>query len=191
MQAYAQDNAGTLLILSKTDHVMEMRNAVSFKLSARITVGPDPHEVEVSSDGLTAYVSNAGYGTLHEIDVIDLAKRVARPSIDTLPLLSPHGLQFVDGHLWFTAQGSKAVGRYDPSACKIAWIMGTGEETTHLLNVDPGAHRLQATNSGSGTVNLFEQRMVAPAMPPTGVMLANAKQRLDRVQTLVRVGAGA
>lgn len=189
--AHAQMQPKLLLILSKTDHVLEMRDPDSFKILARVPVGPDPHEIEVSPDGRTAYVSNTGYGAFHEIDVIDLVAGKARASIDTAPLLGPHGLQFVQGRLWFTAQGSKALGRYDPAAGKVDWMMGTGQDTTHLLYVSPDARHIQATNSGSGTVSVFDQRMVAPAMPPTGVMPAGAKPRLDWVQTVVPVGAGA
>ncbi|MFZ4288214.1 YncE family protein [Variovorax sp. HJSM1_2] len=189
--AATQMPAKPLLVLSKTDHVLEIRDANSFALAARVPVGPDPHEIEVSPDGRTAYVSNPGYGALHRIDVIDLVAGQAKPSIDTAPLMGPHGLSFVQGQLWFTAQGSKALGRYDPATGKVDWTMGTGQDTTHLLHVNTDGKRIQATNAGSGTVSLFEQRLVPPAMPPTGVMPAEAKPRLDWVQTVVPVGAGA
>lgn len=181
----------TLLILSKTDHVMEIHDPVSFAVLAKVPVGPDPHEIAISADGRTAYVSNPGYGAFHRIDVIDLVNGKAQTPIDTLPLLGPHGLQFVQGRLWFTAQGSKALGRLDPATQKIDWVMGTGQDTTHLLHVRPDAQHIQATNSGSGTVSVFEQKMVQPAMPPTGVMPAGATPRLDWVHTVVPVGAGA
>lgn len=183
--------AQSLLVLSKTDHVLEVRDATTFKMQTRIPVGPDPHEIEVSADGHTAYVSNPGYGEFHRIDVIDLVNGKALTPIDTAPLLGPHGLHFVQGRLWFTAQGSKAVGRYDPASGKIDWIMGTGQDTTHLLYVRADGQHLQASNSGSGTISLFEQRLVPPQMPPTGVLPAAAKPRLDWVQKLVPVGAGA
>lgn len=191
LPAHAQMPGKTLLILSKADRVMEMRDPESFKVLARVSVGPDPHEIEVSPDGRTAYVSNPGYGALHEIDVIDLVTGTPRPAIDTFPLLGPHGLQFVRDRLWFTVQGSKAIGRYDPNGGRVDAVIGTGQETTHLLHLSPDAGRIAATNSGSGTVSLFEYTMVAPAMPPTGVMPAGAKPRADWRHKLVAVGAGA
>lgn len=60
-----------ILAISKTDHVLVLLDPVTFKTIARIPVGEDPHEVVVN--GTTAYVSNTGFGTLHEINVIDLA----------------------------------------------------------------------------------------------------------------------
>ncbi|MBD9575757.1 YncE family protein [Pseudomonas sp. PDM23] len=180
-----------LLIASKTDHQLQLRDPLNFELIAQVALGPDPHEVEVTTDGRVAYVSNPGYGAFHEIDVIDLAHAVAQTPISTLPLIGPHGLAYVGGKLWFTAQGSKAVGRFDPAQGRVDWVMGTGQDTTHMLYVSQDAKHMYATNVGSGTVSLLEQRMVAPAMPPTGVLPPAAKPRLDWVQTLVSVGKGA
>lgn len=115
-----------LLIVSKTDHVLELRDPHSLTLLGRAPLGPDPHEVEVSPDGRTAYVSNPGYGVFQRIDVIDLETGQAKAPLDTGPLLGPHGLSFADGKLWFTAQGSKALGRYDPQNRRFDWTMGTG-----------------------------------------------------------------
>jgi len=183
--------ACSLLIISKTDHVLEVRRPDTLALLARIPLGPDPHEIAVARDGRTAWVSNPGYGSLHRIDVIDLVLGKAGMPLDTAPLLGPHGLAVVGDKLWFTAQGSKALGRYDPQARAFDWTMGTGQDTTHMLHVDPGGKLVYATNPGSGSVSLFEQRMVAPTMPPTGVMPAGAKPRLDWVHTIVPVGQGA
>lgn len=180
-----------LLVISKTDHVLEIRDPTSFAVASRVPIGPDPHEIELSPDGHTAYISNPGYGAFHRIDVIDLETGEANTPIDTAPLLGPHGLSYTQGRLWFTAQGSKAIGRLDPQSRTLEWIMGTGQDTTHMIHVMPDGQRAYATNSGSGTVSLFEHRMVPPNMPPTGVLPAGAKPHLDWVHTLVPVGPGA
>lgn len=179
-----------LLVISKTDHVLEIRDPVTFAVAARAPLGPDPHEIAVSPDGRTAYVSNPGYGAFHRIDVIDLETGQAKAPIDTAPLLGPHGLAFVQDRLWFTAQGAKAIARVDPHTRAIDWVMGTGQDTTHLLRVMPDEQRAYASNSGSGTVSLFERRLVPPSLPPTGVLPAGAKPRLDWVHTVVPTGAG-
>lgn len=115
-----------LLVVSKTDHVLEIRDPATFAVAARVPLGADPHEVEVSPDGRTAYVSNPGYGVFHRIDVVDVERGEAGAPIDTAPLLGPHGLAFVQGRLWFTAQGSKAIGRMEPQSRALEWVMGTG-----------------------------------------------------------------
>ena len=91
-------------------------------------MGDDPHEVVASSDGQTAYVSNYGFGQFHTLAVIDLIGQEAEPQIDLGALRGPHGLTFVQGKVWFTAEAAKAIGSYDPGSGKINWIMGTGAE---------------------------------------------------------------
>ncbi|HBO6052673.1 TPA: YncE family protein [Pseudomonas aeruginosa] len=190
LAAAAQLPSRLLLIVSKTDHALELRDPRSFALLGSAPLGPDPHEVEVSPDGRTAYVSNPGYGAFQRIDVIDLEDGKANPPLDTGPLLGPHGLAFAEGRLWFTAQGAKALGRYDPQTGRFDWVMGTGQDITHLLHVSADGTRIQASNSGSGTISLLERRMVPPAMPPTGVLPAGAKPRMDWVHTVVPTGPG-
>ena len=36
---------------------------------------------------------------------------------------------------WFTAEGSKSIGRYDPASGKLDWSMGTGQDRTHMIYV--------------------------------------------------------
>ena len=179
-----------LLVISKTDHTLQMRDPNSFALRGTAALGPDPHEVVVSPDGRTAYVSNPGYGAFHRIDVIDLDTGQARSPIDTAPLRGPHGLAFAQDRLWFTAQGSKAIGHLDPETGVIDWTMGTGQDTTHLLQVSADGQHAYASNSGSGTISLFARQKVPPTIPPTGVLPAGAQSRLDWVHTVVPTGPG-
>ncbi|MDB5132663.1 MAG: vgb 1, partial [Mucilaginibacter sp.] len=122
-----------LLALSKSDHVLAIIDPVTFNVVARVPVGPDPHEVIASADGRTAYVTIYGGGSLHELNVINLVGQKALPSIDTRPLMGPHGITFAEGKVWFTAEGTKTVGRYDPATAKFDWVMGTGQDRTHMI----------------------------------------------------------
>src|SRR5690349_14968629 len=124
-----------LLALSKADHTLAIVDPVSLKVLAKMPVGADPHEVIASTDGKMAYVSNTGGGRFHVLNVIDLVAQKTIDSIDTSPLMGPHGLAFANGKLWFTAEGSKAVGRYDPAVKKVNWVMGTGLNRTHMVEV--------------------------------------------------------
>jgi DNA-binding beta-propeller fold protein YncE len=58
----------------------------SLKVTAKLPVGPDPHEVIASSDGMTAYISNYGGTVYNALTVVDLAakKKLGRPSISAL-----------------------------------------------------------------------------------------------------------
>ena len=156
----------TLLALSKSDHTLAIVDPVTLKVIARVPVGPDPHEVIASSDGKTAYVSNYAGGTLYELDIIDLVAQKALPHIDTRPLIGLHGLTFAAGKLWFTAEGSKTIGRFDPATSKIDWCMGTGQDRTHMIDVTEDGKRIYTTNVASGTVSILVDTLIQPGPPP-------------------------
>ena len=156
-----------LLALSKTDQTLAIVDPVTLKVLGKVPVGIDPHEVIASADGKTAYVSIYGGGRLHELDVIDLVTMKSLTTIDTRPLFGPHGLTFVAGNLWFTAEGSKAVARYDPANNKIEWCMGTGQDRTHMIYVSDDGKKIYTTNVASGTVSiLIDTPMTAGPPPP-------------------------
>jgi YVTN family beta-propeller protein len=146
-----------LLALSKADHTLAIVDPVSLKVLAKTPVGADPHEVIASTDGKTAYVSNTGGGRFHVLNVIDLVAQKTIDSIDTSPLMGPHGLAFANGKLWFSAEGSKAVGRYDPATNKIDWAMGTGQHRTHMVEVTKDGQHLYTTNTEGGTVSILNK----------------------------------
>lgn len=156
----------SLLALSKTDHTLAIVDPATLKIVARLPVGQDPHEVIASTDGRTAYVSIYGGGTLHELDILDLINQKPLPAVDTRPLFGPHGLVFENGKAWFTAEGSKAVGRYDPATGKLDWSMGTGQDRTHMLYVTADGKSIYTTNVSSGTVSILIDTLIQPGPPP-------------------------
>lgn len=155
--------ARSLLALSKSDHTLSIIDPVTLKILARVPVGSDPHEVIASADGKTAYVSIYGGGSLHELSVIDLVAQKPLPSLDTRPLMGPHGLAFANGKVWFSAEGSKAVGSYDPASAKFDWAMGTGEDRTHMIYVSRDGKKVYTTNVNAATVSILEDKATPPA----------------------------
>ncbi|QJD96216.1 YncE family protein [Mucilaginibacter robiniae] len=190
---FAQAQSGRyVLVLSKGEKKMWVLDYQTLALITKIPVGEDPHEIELSTDQKTAYVSNAVIaGTGHIINVIDLQKLQTVKDIDTRPFYVPHGMAFHQDTLWFTAQSSKAVIAYDLKQDKPVQVLGTGQDFTHLIRLTPDAKTFYTTNVESGTVSIYEKRLIPPYMPPTGVLPAHAKQRLEWRQTLVDVGIGA
>ncbi len=158
-----------LLALSKTDHTLAIVDPASLNVIARLPVGSDPHEVIASADGTKAYVTIYGGGSLHELDILDLVAQKALPAFDTKPLMGPHGVDYSGGKVWFTAEGSKAVARYDPATGQTDWLMGTGQDRTHMIYVTPDQKRVYTTNVSSGTVSILVDTMIQPRMgPPPG-----------------------
>jgi YVTN family beta-propeller protein len=176
-----------LLALSKADHTLAVVDPSTLKILYKIPVGEDPHEMVASTDGRTAYVAIYGGGSLHELNVIDLVAHKALASVDTRPLFGPHDVAYVNGKLWFTAEGSKSIGRFDPSTGRIEWSMGTGQDRTHMIYVTPNATRIYTTNVSSGTVSILSDTLFQPGkFAPPG-----AKPRQDWVHTVIPASRGA
>lgn len=161
----------SLLVLSKHDHTLAIVDPASLRVVGRVPVGDDPHEVVASADGHTAYVSNYGFGAFHTIAVVDLLAQKEEPLIDLGALRGPHGLAFAQGKVWFTAEAAKAIGSYDPGSGRVNWIMGTGQNRTHMLYVFPDARTIVTTNVNSATVTVLEHsegQAGGPPPPPQG-----------------------
>ena len=125
----------SLLALAKRDSTLAIVDPATLKVVAKVPCGPDPHEVIASPDGKLAYVSNYGGGAYNTISVIDLVAQKALAPIDLGVLHGPHGLAFAGGKLYFTAEANKVIGTYDPASGKVDWILGTGQDRTHMIAV--------------------------------------------------------
>ncbi len=193
----------SLLVLSKQDHTLAIVDPSNLQVVAKVPVGNDPHEVIASTDGATAYVSNYGFGAYNTLAVVDLVDAKPMPSIDLGPLRGPHGLTFVGGKTWFTAEVAKAIGRYDPATHKVDWILGTGQNRTHMIFVSQDEHHIVTTNVSSGTVSIIDLEPLhmpgpPPGMhPPSGTPMqppgprGGSMHRMDWNETVVPVGHGS
>jgi YVTN family beta-propeller protein len=185
---YAADTpANALLILAKQDGMLLIVDPSSLQVIARVPVGNDPHEVIASADGKTAYASNYGFGAYNTLAVVDLVAQKVLPSVDLGALRGPHGLTFVGGKAWFTAEAAKAIGSYDPATKSVAWVMGTGQNRTHMIYVSPDMKLIVTTNVSSGTVSMLEK--VAGGPPGQGGPMGSPGG--DWNETVVRVGSGS
>lgn len=185
-------------MLSKKDQTLAIVDPATLHVVGRVPVGDDPHEVIASSDGHTAYVSNYGFGAFHTLAVVDLLAQHEEPQIDLGALRGPHGLAFEQGKVWFTAEAAKAIGSYDPGSGKVNWIMGTGQNRTHMLYVFPDAQRIMTTNVNSATVTLLEHTDGPAGGPPPPPPGAQGGRRTipgppggDWKETVIPVGGGA
>jgi len=150
----------------------------SGKVLKQIPVGKEPHEVAVSADGRYAVVSNTGSYQQpgHTLSVIDLATQQEVHRMELGSLYNPHGLLALHGVFYFTAEGARAIGAYDPVKNQVVWLNGTGQDGTHTLAATPDGKSLVATNRGSGTISIFQLRK-----PHRGPVPANGpeEEKLD------------
>jgi YVTN family beta-propeller protein len=161
----AETPSPALLILAKADQTMSIVNPATLAIVGQVPSGPDPHEIVASTDGKFAYISNYGGGSLHTITAVDLQNQKALPIIELGALRGPHGLDFAGGKVWFTAEGAKVVGSYDPATKSIDWVLGTGQDRTHMIYVFPDLNKMLTTNVSSASVTVIEK---GPARGPGG-----------------------
>jgi YVTN family beta-propeller protein len=194
-----------LLVLLKRESALAIVDPATLKVVGRVPAGPNPHEVAASPDGKTAYMSNYGAGAYNTISVADLVTQRSLPAIDLGVLHGPHGLWFAGGELYFTAESNKAIGRYDPATGKIDWIMGTGQDRTHMIMVADNLDRIFTSNVASATISIFDQvaRPMRPSGPPPGAPNGPptplpgmngpppGPRGLDWKQTIIPVGRGS
>ena len=174
-RASAQETPSpALLVLHKGDNAMAIVDPATGKVFGRVPTGQDPHELVVSDDGKLAIASNyAGPGPRggNTLSVIDIAARKEIHRVDLAPLSRPHGLWFADGKAYFTAEGSMAIARYDPMQNKVDWLLGLGQDRTHMIVVSKDLKTLFTSNVSSNTISIIEQsrgfggRMGGPGGP--------------------------
>jgi YVTN family beta-propeller protein len=147
--------ASALLVLNKGDNSLAIVDTTSLKVVGRAPAGADPHEVVASTDGKLAFISNYGGG--HTLSVVDLVAQKALPAVELGALRSPHGLAVAEGKIYFTAEGSKVIGRYDPSTHQIDWVLGLGQNRTHMIVVSKDSKKIFTSNVNSDTISLIEK----------------------------------
>jgi DNA-binding beta-propeller fold protein YncE len=172
---------GVLVALNKADSTLAIIDASLMKVTGKVAVGDSPHEVVLSTDGKNAFVANYGAQTPgSSISVIDTttAKEIRR--VDTLPLMRPHGLQFLGGKLYFTSETNRLIARYDPAANKIDWMMGTGQNGSHMVAVSADQKKFYTANIGSNSITSMEFQNVPPAASKiTHIPVGNQPEPLD------------
>jgi YVTN family beta-propeller protein len=155
----AQGASARLLVLNKEDANLAIVDPVSGTVLGRVPVGQGPHELVTSADGKIAFASNYGTGPApgRTISMIDIATRKELRRIDVSPLSRPHGLAFVGGKLYFSAEADKKIARYDPATDKIDWQFETGQATTHMVLPTRDAKTIFTSNIGGDSVSAIQQ----------------------------------
>jgi YVTN family beta-propeller protein len=174
----AQEKTATeavLVVLNKGDSNLVILDAAAMKILGKVPVGDSPHEVVISTDGKTAYVSNYGAQTPgNSLSIIDLATRRETKRVDLGGFYRPHELAEIDGKIYFTSETSRTVARYNPATDKIDWLMGTGQSATHMLVVSADKKRLFTANIASDSVTAIN--LGVPPSPANIAQIAVGKQ---------------
>lgn len=154
-----------LVALNKADATLSIIDPATMKVTGSVQTGADPHEVVLSADGKTAFVANYGPGPApgNTLSVIDLAAAKELRRVDLSPLYRPHGIQLIGGKVYFTAETNRMIARYDPVANRVDWMMGTGQNGSHMIAGSTDQKKFVTANIGSDSVTIFEFQNVPPA----------------------------
>ena len=150
---------GRLLVLLRDASALAIVDPASGAVLGRVPTGRDPHEVTVSADGRLAFVASMVDG----ISVIDLAAQEEIRRFNPDPGSRPHDVLFAGGKLYFTIEGYKSIGRYDPSTDEMDWTLGIGQDGTHLLVLDRDSDTMFMPNTRSNSVTMVERITAGPA----------------------------
>jgi YVTN family beta-propeller protein len=146
-----------LLVLNKPGARLLIVDPSAKKVIGEVATGTGPHEVTVSADGKLAFVANYGDQTPGEsISVIDLEAKKELRRVNLGALRRPHGIVESKGKIYFTAEANKVVVRYDPAADRLDWLMGTGQDLTHMLVINKEQTRIYTSNIFSDSVGVME-----------------------------------
>jgi len=181
--AVGQTPSPALLVLEKEDKSLAIVDPATLKIVWRAAAGEDPHEVVVNQDGSRAYITNyGGFRTPQKtLSIVDLHSQKALPPVDLGPLKAPHGLEAVNGKVYFTAEGSKVIGGYDPATNQVEWVLGTGQDRTHMLKVLPDLSAIFTASMTSNTITVFEhdKNSDASGWTETNIPVGKAPEGFD------------
>lgn len=178
--ARGQTPSPALLVLDKDDNMLSIIDPATAKTVARIPTGEGPHEIAVSDDGKMAFIANYGGRTPgNTISVMDLAAQKELRRVDLGALRRPHGIVFAEGKVWFTAEQNRLIGRYDPAANQIDWLLGIGQNGTHMLLFSKDRSLLFTSNIGSDSITMLQHGSDANGWNATNVSVGKGPEGGD------------
>jgi YVTN family beta-propeller protein len=178
--AAAETPSPALLVLNKEDNALAIVDPVSGKVVGRVPVGEAPHEVTASADGKLAFVANYGARDPGStISVIDLAAQKELRRVDLGPLRRPHGITFADGKVYFTAELNKLIARYDPAGNQIDWLLGTGQNGTHMVLLSKDRNHMFTANIGSDSITVIDRASGPPGWTETVIPVGKGPEGID------------
>ncbi|HEX6279163.1 MAG TPA: YncE family protein [Pyrinomonadaceae bacterium] len=146
-----------LVALNKAEASMAIIDPATMTVTGKVPTGDGPHEVVLSPDGKTAYVANYGNQQPgNSISIIDIASAKELKRVDLAPMIRPHGIQLIGNKLYFTAEANRMIARLDTASGKLDWMMGSGQNGTHMVAGTADQKKFTTANIGSDSVTIFE-----------------------------------
>jgi YVTN family beta-propeller protein len=180
ISAQTETPSPALLVLNKAANALAIVDPATKQVAARIDTGEGPHEVAASDDGKLAFVTNYGAKTPgNSLSVIDLIAQKEIHRVDLGPLGRPHGILFADGKVYFTAELNKLIARYDPDTNKVDWLLGIGQNRTHMLVRTKYLNEIFTSNVDSGTITAIEKSSDPSGWKETNIAVGKGPEGID------------
>lgn len=179
-QAQTQTPSPALLVLDKEENMLSIIDPATATTVARIPTGEGPHEITASDDGKLAFVANYGARTPgNTISVIDLLAQKELRRAELGALHRPHGITFSDAKVWFTAEQNRLIARYDPGSNQIDWLLGIGQNGTHMLVFSKDRSQIFTSNIGSDSLTLLERNSDSVGWSATNISVGKGPEGGD------------
>ncbi len=152
-------HGATLAVANKAEATVSLIDLESGDVVATLPTGEGPHEIGISPDGRFALVTN--YGTRdrggNSLTLIDIPAASVVKTIDLGDYGRPHGVAWLDDQsAAVTVEASKALIVVDIARDKVTQSIGTDQEISHMVALDPERGRAYTANIGSGSVTVLD-----------------------------------
>jgi len=144
---------GTLVVVNKKDDTVNFIDLQSRKIKFTRATGKGPHELAMSSDGLTAVVTNYTGG--NSLTVFDVRQAKEIKTIDLPQYPRPHGILFLKDQrsVAVSSEGSGNVVIVDIISGQINKVIATHQKGSHMVAMPDSSERVYTTNMDSNTVS--------------------------------------
>jgi len=169
-----------LILVDKLGSRVRFLNPDTYSELSNLDVGARPHEMAISPDHKTAYVSVYGDGVYgnnphpgHNIAVIDLASRQITKMIDVSPYIAPHGIMVDPSgkRLYVTCDLSRKLLIINTSTGVTEAAIDT-VGTGHWITMLPDASKVYVANKNESpfisVIDLKTRKLVAKVPMPNG-----------------------
>jgi len=171
--------ADTLLVADKSGFDVLLIDPATNKTVATLPTQHGPHEIAVSPDGRTAYVSNFGRWGVGEkahnepgntITVIDVANRKVKATWNLGDNRLPHGMAVSRNgkYVWLALEQPASVIELDAATGKILHQWKTNQTRSHMVVASKDQKKLYVSNIVSGTESVLDLATGKMKTIPTG-----------------------
>jgi YVTN family beta-propeller protein len=152
-------NKGTLIVANKSGDDISLIDRATGKTIKKLPTGLQPHEVEVSTDGKYAVVTNYGDkdNPGNTLSVYDIKKAALAKTIDLGENTRPHGMDWIPNtqKLLVTTEGSNSLLVVHIGKGEIIQKLNTNQEVSHMVAGSHNGNHAYVSSIRTGNVTVF------------------------------------